>query len=211
MAKDGNTPSKAPEPLNLDVFAHELEAATGSTSVAFQRELLAQLASTLSMPHWKTAEQNIQAAKGVYEVLQRIAPRSELEAMLAAQMISTHSAAMECLRRAMHEGQSSAGRDQNFKHATKLMSLYERQLAALDKRRSRRQQKIRGEHVTVQTGGQAIVDEVEAVSAEPGSAAPSPAASRQMHNVDGLRNSKSVGGKLTGASQTRPRGNNVEQ
>lgn len=67
---------------------------------------------------------------------------------------------MECLRRAMLPEQTVAGRDQNLKHATKLMSLYERQLAALDKRRGRGQQKVTVEHVHVAPGGQAIVGSV---------------------------------------------------
>ena len=80
--------------------------------------------------------------------------------MLAAQMISTHNAAMECLRRAMTEAQTFEGRDQNLKHAAKLLGLYERQLAALDKHRGKGQQKITVEHVTVEAGGQAIVGNV---------------------------------------------------
>lgn len=93
--------------------------------------------------------------------LKGIAPRNEMEGMLAAQMVSTHNAAMECLRRAMLEGQSFEGRDQNLKHAARLMGIYERQLAALDKHRGKGQQKITVEHVTVEAGGQAIVGTVE--------------------------------------------------
>ncbi len=40
------------------------------------------------------------------------------------------------------------------------MTLYERQLAALDKHRGKGRQKITVEHVTVEAGGQAIVGEV---------------------------------------------------
>lgn len=52
-------------------------------------------------------------------------------------------------------------RDQNLKHAVKLLGIYERQLAALDKHRGKGQQKITVEHVTVEAGGQAIVGNVE--------------------------------------------------
>lgn len=140
--------------------ASGVEAASGSQSVHFQRELLDQVTASLWLPDWKTNDQKLQAAKAAYEALQEIAPRSELEGMLAAQMIAAHNGAMECLRRAMMERQTFEGRDQNLKHATKLMGLYERQLAALDKHRGKGQQRITVEHVTVEAGGQAIVGEV---------------------------------------------------
>lgn len=111
-----------------------------------------------------------------YEALESIAPQSELEGMLAAQMIATHHAGMECLRRAMLEDQTFKGRDQNLKHATKLLGLYERQLAALDKHRGRGQQKITVEHVNFHAGGQAIVGHVNGASPPPKSS-DSPAAS----------------------------------
>ena len=48
-------------------------------------------------------------------MLEGIAPEGEIEGMLAAQMVATHSAAMECLKRAMLENQTFEGRDQNLK------------------------------------------------------------------------------------------------
>ena len=133
---------------------------SGSSSDDFQKELFDQLASALWLPKWKTQEQQKQAALAALEAMKNIAPRNELEGMLAAQMISTHNAAMECLRRAMKEEQTFEGRDTNLKHAAKLMAIYERQLAALDKHRGKGRQKITVEHVTVEAGGQAIVGEV---------------------------------------------------
>ena len=50
----------------------------------------------------------------------------------------------------------------NLRHAARLMGLYERQVAALDKHRGRGQQKVTVEHVHVEAGGQAIVGHVEA-------------------------------------------------
>lgn len=133
---------------------------SGSGSHEFQKELFDQVAGALWTPDWKTKDQQKQAALAALEAMENIAPRSELEGMLAAQMISTHNAAMECLRRAMKEEQTFEGRDTNLKHAAKLMALYERQLAALDKHRGKGRQKITVEHVTVEAGGQAIVGEV---------------------------------------------------
>ena len=98
--------------------------------------------------------------QAAYDTLKGIAPRSELEGMLAAQMIGAYNASMECLKRAMNPNKTFEGRDQNLKHAAKLMSIYERQLAALDKHRGKGQQRITVEHVTVEAGGQAIVGNV---------------------------------------------------
>lgn len=49
-----------------------------------------------------------------------IGPKDELEAMIAAQLIAAHSAAMECYRRAMIGGQTSEGRSENLNQANKL-------------------------------------------------------------------------------------------
>ena len=84
------------------------------------------------------------------------------EGMLAMQMVGTHSAALECLRRAALSDQTFAGRDMALKHAHKLMNLYTQQLATLNKHRGKGQQKVTVEHVTVEPGGQAIVGNVEA-------------------------------------------------
>ena len=134
--------------------------ASGSQSPSFQAELIDQLICTLWLPQSKNDEKRIQAAKAAFDALGQIAPHDELEGMLAAQMIATHSAAMECLRRAMMEGQSFEGRDQNLKHAAKFLQIYARQLEALDKHRGKGQQKITVEHVNVHSGGQAIIGDV---------------------------------------------------
>lgn len=94
-----------------------------------------------------------------------IKPADGPESMLATQMIGTHAAATECLRRAMLPEQTVVGRDMALKHAHKLMSLYTQQLAALDKHRGKGQQKITIERVNVESGGQAIVGHVDAGAA----------------------------------------------
>jgi hypothetical protein len=88
------------------------------------------------------------------------------EGMLAAQMVATHSAAMERLRRSMIPGQSFDARDLNLKHANKLLQTYARQPEVLDRHRGKGQQKITVEHVTVEAGGQAIVGSVTAAASD---------------------------------------------
>ena len=99
------------------------------------------------------------------DLFDSIKPAEGIEAMLAAQMVGTHHAAMECLRRAMIPGQSFEGRNQSLIHAQRLMALYGQQMAALDKHRGKGQQKITVERVQVAAGGQAIVGDVHAPSA----------------------------------------------
>lgn len=98
------------------------------------------------------------------ELYEDLKPADGLEGMLAIQMVGTHEAATECLRRAALQNQTFAGRDMNLKHATKLMALYAQQVAALDKHRGKGQQKVTVEHVHVAAGGQAIVGNIEAGS-----------------------------------------------
>jgi hypothetical protein len=95
------------------------------------------------------------------EQFESLAPADGAEGMLALQMVATHDAALECLRRAALPTQTFAGRDMALKHAHKLMSLYTQQLAALNKHRGKGQQKVTVEHVNVAAGGQAIVGNIE--------------------------------------------------
>ena len=61
----------------------------------------------------------------------------------------------------MIERQTFEGRDQNLKHASKLLSIYSRQIEVLNKHRGKGQQKVTVEHVHVAAGGQAMVGHIE--------------------------------------------------
>ena len=80
--------------------------------------------------------------------------------MLAAQMLLTHDEAMECLRRAAAAVHDPAIRDMNYRHAVKLLSLFERQVAALDRHRGRFPPAMVVKNVHVADGGQAVVGNV---------------------------------------------------
>jgi hypothetical protein len=95
------------------------------------------------------------------ELYQDLNPADGLEGMLAIQMVGTHEAITACLHRAAIQHQTFLGRDMALKHAAKLMALYLKQVAALDKHRGKGQQKVTVEHVNVAAGGQAIVGNVE--------------------------------------------------
>lgn len=84
-----------------------------------------------------------------------------IEGMMAVQMIGTHHAIVECLRRAMIPDQPLNAQKVCLSQAERLMGLYARHLAALDKHRGRGQQNITVKHVNVASGGQAIVGNID--------------------------------------------------
>ena len=100
------------------------------------------------------------AFNGILATLHGINPQDEVEAMLASQMVATHLAAMECLKRAQLREQTFQARDMNLRHATKLSRTYAAQVEALSRYRGKGQQKVTVEHVHVHSGGQAIVGAV---------------------------------------------------
>ena len=81
--------------------------------------------------------------------------------MIAAQLLATHNAAMECYRRAMIPEQTLDGRRENLNQANKLARTYATLIEALNRHRGKGQQKVTVEHVHVHAGGQAVVGMVE--------------------------------------------------
>lgn len=110
-ARGKNAPTKTP------VDAKSTKGAIGNEKRAVDQQLIRQVLETLWLPNGINNEQQINRAQAAVELLQGIKPADEVEGMLATQMVATHSAAMECLRRAMLDGQTFEGRDQNLKHA----------------------------------------------------------------------------------------------
>jgi hypothetical protein len=90
-----------------------------------------------------------------------IAPKDEIEGMIAAQLLAAHNAGMECYRRAMIGDQTFEGRRENLSQANKLSRSYAVLLDALNRHRGKGQQKVTVEHVHVHAGGQAVVGNVE--------------------------------------------------
>jgi hypothetical protein len=81
--------------------------------------------------------------------------------MLAAQLLASHNAAMECYRRAMIAEQTLEGRKETLGQANKLCRTHATLLEALNRHRGKGQQKVTVEHVHVDNGGQAIVGHVQ--------------------------------------------------
>ena len=134
-----------------------LKEAMGTDCEPIQDILMTQLQEALWRPEWRSPEKLQDFAVASIALLRDIKPKDTIEAMLAVQMVSTHHAALECSRRAMHQEQTFDGRSQNLKFAAALMNLYTRQMEALNKHRGKGQQKVTVEHVHVEAGAQAVV------------------------------------------------------
>ncbi len=93
--------------------------------------------------------------------LRGIAPRDEMEGMLAVQMVACHNAAIECYRRAMLENQTFEGRQAALNQANRLTRSYTTLMETLNKNRGKGQQKMTVKYVHVHEGGQAIVGNVD--------------------------------------------------
>lgn len=137
-----------------------LKAIGGSVSDHWNNILANQTAQTLWIKHSDDAARDRQFA-AVIAGLMGVAPRDELEGMLAAQLLAAHNAAMECYRRAMLGEQTFEGRRENLGQANKLSRTYAVLLDALNRHRGKGQQKVTVEHVHVHAGGQAVVGMVE--------------------------------------------------
>jgi hypothetical protein len=105
------------------------------------------------------------------DLFESLKPADGLEGMLAVQMVGTHNAAVESLRRAMIYDQSLEGRNVYLSQAERMMGMYMRQVDALAKHRGKGHANITVGQVNVESGGQAVVGNV---AAGVGSAAPAP-------------------------------------
>lgn len=143
-----------------DELKGEMKTIGGSRSDHWNDILGNQALGTLWTAHSdeKTRNREINAT---VVALAAIAPRDELEAMIAAQLLGAHNAAMECYRRAMIKEQTLEGHREALSQANKLSRTYTLLLDALNRHRGKGQQKVTVEHVHVHSGGQAIVGMVE--------------------------------------------------
>jgi hypothetical protein len=93
---------------------------------------------------------------GMLAAMHGIAPRDEIEGMLAAQMVATYKAAMRCLGR-LKNSEYVEEQDSHGNLAVKLLRTHVMQIEALQRYRGKGEQKVTVEHVHVHQGGQAIV------------------------------------------------------
>lgn len=158
--KPANTPTTvvADDP---DDRKGRLKNIGGSQSDRWNNTLANQAAQALWVKN-SSAEERDKQLSATVAALMGIAPKDELEGMMAAQLVAAHNAAMECYRRAMIGEQSFEGRRENLTQANKLSRTYAALVEALNRHRGKGQQKVTVEHVHVHAGGQAVVGMVAA-------------------------------------------------
>ena len=141
--------------------------ATGTNDPELAQRLVNQVYETLWLPAELGDEERLQHIRAAIAALRGIKPQDAVEGMLATQMVATHAAAMECLRRSMIQEQKFKGRDNNLRHAAKLLSIFAKQLETLNRNRGKGQQKMTIEHVNVEYLGQATVGNIEVNAKQP--------------------------------------------
>lgn len=135
-----------------------LLTAFGTTSLEFKDYAMSELLDAACKGN-KEVPYSGEQMNGVLAAMQGIAPRDEVEAMLASQMVATHFASMNLLRR-LKNSETIPVQDSNGNMAVKLMRTFTAQMEALNRYRGKGQQKVTVEHVHVHAGGQAIVGNV---------------------------------------------------
>ena len=157
----GKRPTAETEPTTVvtndpDNMRGILKNIGGSVSDHWNNLLANQAIKSLWLAHSDQEARDKQLSATV-AALVGIAPKDELEGMMAAQLIAAHNASMECYRRAMLSEQSFEGRRENLSQANKLSRTFATLLEALNRNRGKGQQKVTVEHVHVHSGGQAVV------------------------------------------------------
>jgi hypothetical protein len=130
--------------------------------------------------------------------------------MIAAQLIATHYAAMECYRRAMGSDQTFEGRHENLRQATKLTRASAALVDALNRHRGKGQQKVTVEHVHVHSGGQAIVGTIESSAPAGSTRSEGPRCGARTRNGNSCRAPAMPNGRCRmhgGLSPGAPKGN----
>jgi hypothetical protein len=97
-----------------------------------------------------------------------IGPKDELEGLLISQMVSAHTVALECLRRANLQEQSFEGRKLNLALADRFMRTFFVQMEALTRYRKGGQQKVTVEHVHIYPDAKAAMGIFNQASGEMG-------------------------------------------
>ncbi len=129
--------------------------ALGTADPDFMAHLLCQLANVAR----QDGEVDERSLNFMISVIKGVEPRDQVEAMLAAQMAAVHSASMTFARRLNHI-ENIAQQDSAANAFNKLTRTFVAQVEGLKRYRSKGEQKVIVEHVTVNAGGQAVVGNV---------------------------------------------------
>jgi hypothetical protein len=160
---DGKERVAIADGVDNDLGAARLAAAVGSADQYTMTQLANQAIDTLG------GDDVAIRSNTALALLTEIQPRNGTEGMLAAQMVGCHNLAMAMLRRATKTDRVDFLATYGSL-ATKLMRTFALQTEALARLRGQTtQQTVRVEHVTVESGAQAVVGAVATGTAADGS------------------------------------------
>jgi hypothetical protein len=134
-----------------------LMKAIGTTDPDFYTGLVRQLINVGSQGEF--ADEG--GTNFMLSVVKGLAPRDQIEAMLATQMAAVHNATMTFARRLAHV-ENIPQQDSAERAFNKLARTFAAQMSALKEYRSKGEQRMVVQHVNVAEGGQAIVGNVNA-------------------------------------------------
>jgi hypothetical protein len=123
------------------------------------RDFLSEIVTELGRACADSKTVNEQRVNFMVAVIKGIEPRDQIETMLAAQMATIHSLTMDFASRLANAG-ALAWRDSAERTLNKLARTFAAQVETLKRYRSSGEQTVRVEHVTVNSGGQAVVGNV---------------------------------------------------
>jgi len=177
-------------------------AASGTTNPALIQRYVNELCNVTFFRSGVTEEQRSIALNALLEAAESLGPKDIIEGQLIGQMLTAHTAAMECIRRSNLAEQTELGRDMALKHATNLMNLYIGQMKALNRYRGLGDQKVIIEHVNIAPGGQAIVGNIASSPTKFSAAAPEPLAIERSQDLP-LPGNKNLNAKQPVRSKTK--------
>ncbi len=138
----------------LDAMGEALTSNSGGLSDKFGWMVYEQLSKSCYK------DTNIfEAVKHICIELKGIAPKDQIEGMLATQMIATHHAALDDFAIAA-QSETMDIRAAALSSATKLTRTYAAQMEALNRYRGKGQQKMTVEHVHINSNVQAIIGNI---------------------------------------------------
>jgi len=136
--------------------------ATGVKGSNFAQRLVTNAASLLLSETEKKEGDRVELLLGILEGIEEFEPKNGIQAMLSVQMLGVHEVALKFLRNATREGQTYGNANMHVNWAARFMKLFVEQTEAMAKLKGTAgQQKVTVEHVTVNSGGQAVVGNVE--------------------------------------------------
>jgi hypothetical protein len=158
---DGSATSVRAAFCPLAAMEPVMQEVGGSLDDTFNSTLFNGVANATMTPAERTSIPTLKSkTAATLTAMAGVAPKDEIEGMLAAQLWATHSAAIGCHRAAVEAGANLEIRRLNTDAANKFSRTYATLVDTLMKYRGKGGQVVRVEHVHVYQGGQAIVGAV---------------------------------------------------